>query len=194
MRGADLLADSVAVTLGPAGRCVMIEAQGGGPRAPRITKDGVTVADALEVEGRLEKMGLRLMRRAAQRIGEDIGDGTTTTASTMRVAVTTGSAVSTMPNCWLCARLCARLLSTCLCTPACMARSTAQPLRASASCRARDGKKSRSPRCCPPSKPLAKIKSNPRGKTRFVRSNEPEKYAKCRVSTNGGADKNGAQR
>ena len=90
MRGADLLADSVALTLGPAGRCVMIEAQGGGPRAPRITKDGVTVADALEVEGRLEKMGLRLMRRAAQRIGEDIGDGTTTTIVLARALAAEG--------------------------------------------------------------------------------------------------------
>ncbi len=90
MRGADLLADSLAVTLGPAGRCVMIEAQGGGLRAPRITKDGVTVADALEVDGRLEKMGLRLMRRAAQRIGEDIGDGTTTTIVLARALAAEG--------------------------------------------------------------------------------------------------------
>ena len=90
MRGADLLADSLAVTLGPAGRCVLIEAQGGGLRAPRITKDGVTVADALEVDGRLEKMGLRLMRRAAQRIGEDIGDGTTTTIVLARALAAEG--------------------------------------------------------------------------------------------------------
>ena len=90
MRGADLLADSVALTLGPAGRCVLIEAQGGGLRAPRITKDGVTVADALEVDGRLEKMGLRLMRRAAQRIGEDIGDGTTTTIVLARALAAEG--------------------------------------------------------------------------------------------------------
>ena len=78
LRGADLLADTVAVTLGPRGRTVLIEAEDG-IGAPRVTKDGVTVADTLEVAGRLEQMGLRLMRRAGQRVGEEIGDGTTTT-------------------------------------------------------------------------------------------------------------------
>lgn len=78
LRGADLLADTVAVTMGPRGRTVLIEAEDG-IGAPRVTKDGVTVADTLEVAGRLEQMGLRLMRRAGQRVGEEIGDGTTTT-------------------------------------------------------------------------------------------------------------------
>ena len=78
LRGVDRLTDAVAVTLGPRGRNVLIEAPDGiGPL--RITKDGVTVADALAEEGRFEQLGLRLVRRAAQRVGEDIGDGTTTT-------------------------------------------------------------------------------------------------------------------
>jgi chaperonin GroEL len=78
LRGAQRLADAMAVTLGPKGRTVLIEGTGGG--APRVTKDGVTVADALEEEERFEQLGLRLVRRAAQRVGEEIGDGTTTTA------------------------------------------------------------------------------------------------------------------
>ncbi|MEK9646152.1 MAG: TCP-1/cpn60 chaperonin family protein, partial [Alphaproteobacteria bacterium] len=78
LRGARRLACAMAVTLGPRGSTVLIERMGGG--APRVTKDGVTVADALEEEGRFEQLGLRLVRRAAQRVGEEIGDGTTTTA------------------------------------------------------------------------------------------------------------------
>ena len=89
LRGADLLADTVAVTLGPRGRTVMIEADGG-TAAPRVTKDGVTVADTLEVAGRLEQMGLRLVRRAGQRVGEEIGDGTTTTIVLARALAAEG--------------------------------------------------------------------------------------------------------
>ena len=78
VRGVNLLADTVAVTLGPGGRLVLVEAaKGSGP--PRITKVGVAVADALQVGGSMEQMGLRLVRRAGQRVGEEIGDGTTTT-------------------------------------------------------------------------------------------------------------------
>ena len=89
LRGADLLADTVAVTLGPRGRTVLIEAEGG-IGAPRVTKDGVTVADTLEVAGRLEQMGLRLVRRAGQRVGEEIGDGTTTTIVLARALASEG--------------------------------------------------------------------------------------------------------
>lgn len=89
MRGVDRLADAVSVTLGPRGRTVAIEAEGGqGP--PRITKDGVTVADALEEAGRFEQLGLRLVRRAAQRVAEDIGDGTTTTIVLARTIAAEG--------------------------------------------------------------------------------------------------------
>lgn len=89
MRGVDRLADAVSVTLGPRGRTVAIEAEDG-LGAPRITKDGVTVADALEEAGRFEQLGLRLVRRAAQRVAEDIGDGTTTTIVLARAIAAEG--------------------------------------------------------------------------------------------------------
>jgi chaperonin GroEL len=89
MRGVDRLADAVSVTLGPRGRSVVIEAENGFG-APRITKDGVTVADALEESGRFEQLGLRLVRRAAQRVAEDIGDGTTTTIVLARAIAAEG--------------------------------------------------------------------------------------------------------
>jgi len=89
MRGVDRLADAVSVTLGPRGRSVVIEA-GDGQGAPRITKDGVTVADALEEADRFEQLGLRLVRRAAQRVAEDIGDGTTTTIVLARAIAAEG--------------------------------------------------------------------------------------------------------
>lgn len=77
LAGIDRLAAAVAVTLGPGGRTVLIEGEGGGP--PRVTKDGVTVAESLEDPGRWAQVGLRLARRAAQTVGERVGDGTTTT-------------------------------------------------------------------------------------------------------------------
>lgn len=89
LRGADFLANTVAVTLGPRGRTVLIEAKDG-TAAPRVTKDGVTVADTLEVAGRHEQMGLRLMRRAGQRVGEEIGDGTSTTIVLARALAAEG--------------------------------------------------------------------------------------------------------
>ena len=89
MRGVDRLAGAVSVTLGPRGRTVAIEAEDG-LGAPRITKDGVTVADALEEAGRFEQLGLRLVRRAAQRVAEDIGDGTTTTIVLARAIAAEG--------------------------------------------------------------------------------------------------------
>lgn len=88
LRGVDRLADAVAVTLGPRGRTVMLESETGG--APRITKDGVTVADALEETGRYEQLGMRLVRRAAQRVAEDVGDGTTTTIILARAILAGG--------------------------------------------------------------------------------------------------------
>ena len=76
LRGIDLLADAVSVTFGPCGRTVLIE--GSGASGPRVVRAGATVADALDPPGRFERIGLRLLRRAAQRVGEDLGDGTTT--------------------------------------------------------------------------------------------------------------------
>ncbi|MEE2995671.1 MAG: chaperonin GroEL [Pseudomonadota bacterium] len=89
LRGINLLADTVGVTLGPCGRTVLIEA-GQANSVPRITKDGVTVADTLELAGRYEQMGLRLIRRAGQRVGEEFGDGTTTTILLARALAAEG--------------------------------------------------------------------------------------------------------
>ena len=75
MRGVDLLADSVKVTLGPKGRNVVLAKSYG---APRITKDGVTVAKEIEVSDRFENMGAALCREVATRTSDSAGDGTTT--------------------------------------------------------------------------------------------------------------------
>ena len=75
LRGVDLLADSVKVTLGPKGRNVVLGKSFG---APRITKDGVTVAKEIELSDRFENMGAQLVREAATRTADAAGDGTTT--------------------------------------------------------------------------------------------------------------------
>jgi chaperonin GroEL len=75
VRGVDILADAVKVTLGPKGRNVLIEKSFG---APRITKDGVTVAKELELEDKFENMGAQLVREVASRTSDVAGDGTTT--------------------------------------------------------------------------------------------------------------------
>ena len=73
--GADALAEAVKVTLGPKGRNVVIEKKFG---APRITKDGVTVAKEIELEGTFENAGAQLVKSVASKTGDDAGDGTTT--------------------------------------------------------------------------------------------------------------------
>jgi chaperonin GroEL len=75
MRGVDILADAVKVTLGPKGRNVLLEKSFG---APRISKDGVTVAKEVELEDKFENMGVRLVREVASRTSDVAGDGTTT--------------------------------------------------------------------------------------------------------------------
>ena len=75
MRGVDILADAVKVTLGPKGRNVLLEKSFG---APRISKDGVTVAKEIELEDKFENMGVRLVREVASRTSDVAGDGTTT--------------------------------------------------------------------------------------------------------------------
>jgi len=75
MRGVDILADAVKVTLGPKGRNVLIEKSFG---APRISKDGVTVAKEIELEDKFENMGARLVREVASKTSDVAGDGTTT--------------------------------------------------------------------------------------------------------------------
>jgi chaperonin GroEL len=75
MRGVDILANAVKVTLGPKGRNVILDKSYG---APRTTKDGIAVAKEIELEDRFENMGAQLVRDVAQKTNEMAGDGTTT--------------------------------------------------------------------------------------------------------------------
>jgi chaperonin GroEL len=75
LRGVDILANAVKVTLGPKGRNVVIEKSFG---APRTTKDGVTVAKEVELEDKFENMGAQMVREVAQKTNDVAGDGTTT--------------------------------------------------------------------------------------------------------------------
>ncbi len=75
LRGVDVLANAVRVTLGPKGRNVILEKSFG---APRTTKDGVTVAKEIELEDRFENMGAQMLKEVAQKTNETAGDGTTT--------------------------------------------------------------------------------------------------------------------
>ncbi|WP_024506098.1 chaperonin GroEL [Bradyrhizobium sp. ARR65] len=75
LRGIDILANAVKVTLGPKGRNVVIEKSFG---APRITKDGVTVAKEIELEDKFENMGAQMVREVASKTSDRAGDGTTT--------------------------------------------------------------------------------------------------------------------
>ncbi len=75
LKGVNVLADAVKVTLGPKGRNVVIEKSFG---APRITKDGVTVAKEIELEDKFENMGAQMVKEVASRTNDEAGDGTTT--------------------------------------------------------------------------------------------------------------------
>ena len=75
LRGVDILADAVKVTLGPKGRNVVIDRSFG---APRITKDGVTVAKEIELSDKFENMGAQMVREVASKTNDVAGDGTTT--------------------------------------------------------------------------------------------------------------------
>jgi chaperonin GroEL len=75
LRGVDILANAVKVTLGPKGRNVVLDKSFG---APRITKDGVTVAKEIELEDKFENMGAQMVREVASKTSDNAGDGTTT--------------------------------------------------------------------------------------------------------------------
>src|SRR6201998_1401527 len=75
LRGVNVLADAVKVTLGPKGRNVVIEKKFG---SPLITKDGVTVAKEIELKDPLENMGAQMVREVASKTSDVAGDGTTT--------------------------------------------------------------------------------------------------------------------
>jgi chaperonin GroEL len=88
LRGVDILADAVKVTLGPKGRNVVIEKSFG---APRTTKDGVTVAKEIELGDKFENMGAQMVREVAQKTNDAAGDGTTTATVLAQAIVREGS-------------------------------------------------------------------------------------------------------
>src|SRR6201746_1999864 len=88
LRGVDILADAVKVTLGPKGRNVVLDKSFG---APRITKDGVTVAKEIELGDKFENMGAQMVREVASKSSDIAGDGTTTATVLARAIVREGS-------------------------------------------------------------------------------------------------------
>ncbi len=88
LRGVDILADAVKVTLGPKGRNVVIEKAFGGPRS---TKDGVTVAKEIELADRFENLGARMVREVASKTADLAGDGTTTATVLAQAIVREGA-------------------------------------------------------------------------------------------------------
>ncbi|NUS18654.1 MAG: chaperonin GroEL [Mesorhizobium sp.] len=88
LRGVDILANAVKVTLGPKGRNVVIDKSFG---APRITKDGVTVAKEIELEDKFENMGAQMVREVASKTSDIAGDGTTTATVLAQAIVREGA-------------------------------------------------------------------------------------------------------
>jgi len=88
LHGVDILADAVKVTLGPKGRNVVIEKSFG---APRITKDGVTVAKEIELADKFENMGAQMVRQVASKTADLVGDGTTTATVLAQAIVREGA-------------------------------------------------------------------------------------------------------
>jgi chaperonin GroEL len=88
LRGVDILAEAVKVTLGPKGRNVVLEKSFG---APRITKDGVTVAKEIELEDKFENMGAQMQKEVASKTSDVAGDGTTTATVLAQAIVKEGA-------------------------------------------------------------------------------------------------------
>jgi chaperonin GroEL len=88
LRGVDILANAVKVTLGPKGRNVVLDKSFG---SPRITKDGVTVAKEIELEDKFENMGAQMVREVAQKTNDLAGDGTTTATVLAQAIVREGA-------------------------------------------------------------------------------------------------------
>ena len=88
LRGVDILANAVKVTLGPKGRNVVIDKSFG---APRTTKDGVTVAKEIELEDKFENMGAQMVREVASKTNDEAGDGTTTATVLAQAIVREGA-------------------------------------------------------------------------------------------------------
>ena len=88
LRGIDVLAEAVKVTLGPKGRNVVLDKSFG---APRVTKDGVTVAKEIELEDKFENMGAQMVREVASKTSDIAGDGTTTATVLAQAVVKEGA-------------------------------------------------------------------------------------------------------
>src|SRR5213076_264819 len=88
LRGVDILANAVRVTLGPKGRNVVLDKSFG---APRITKDGVTVAKEIELDDKFENMGAQMVREVASKSSDFAGDGTTTATVLAQAIVKEGA-------------------------------------------------------------------------------------------------------
>src|SRR5215468_9876396 len=88
LRGVDILANAVKVTLGPKGRNVVLDKSFG---APRITKDGVTVAKEIELADKFENMGAQMVKEVASKTSEKAGDGTTTATVLAQAIVREGA-------------------------------------------------------------------------------------------------------
>src|SRR4051794_35008495 len=88
LRGVDLLANAVKVTLGPKGRNVVMEKSFG---SPRMTKDGVTVAKEIELPDKFENMGAQMVREVASKTSDAAGDGTTTATVLAQAIVREGA-------------------------------------------------------------------------------------------------------
>jgi chaperonin GroEL len=88
LRGVDILANAVKITLGPKGRNVVLEKSYG---APRVTKDGVTVAKEIELEDKFENMGAQMVREVASKSSDMAGDGTTTATVLAQAIVREGA-------------------------------------------------------------------------------------------------------
>src|SRR6202522_2667698 len=88
LRGVDILNNAVKVTLGPKGRNVILDKSYG---APRITKDGVTVAKEIELEDKFENMGAQMVREVASKTNDLAGDGTTTATVLAQAIVREGA-------------------------------------------------------------------------------------------------------
>src|SRR4026209_2915664 len=87
LKGVNILADTVIVTLGPKGRNVVLDKSFG---APNITKDGVTVAKEIELENKFENMGAQMVKEVASKTSDKAGDGTTTATVLARAVYNEG--------------------------------------------------------------------------------------------------------
>ena len=94
IRGVNILADTVKVTLGPKGRNVVMDKSYG---APRITKDGVSVAKEIDLEDKFENMGAQMVKEVASKTNDEAGDGTTT-ATILAQAIVKDCLLYTSPS------------------------------------------------------------------------------------------------